>query len=115
MSRKADTSEAPRIGLARIAHSCPSRTRLSFPDLKGRPAELAALCDRALKLKGVRQVEGRPLTGSLILTHDGSPEDIVRSARKAAVFDAEDAPECAAEEHQIHADARAWQVWIDRT
>jgi hypothetical protein len=112
LSRKADANEATRIWLAHIAHSCPSRTRLSFPDLKGKPAELTELCDKAMKLKGVRQVEGRPLTGSLILTHDGSPEDLVRSARRAAVFDVKDA---APEEHQIHADARAWQSWIDRT
>jgi len=111
LSRKADTNEATRIWLAHIAHSCASRTRLSFPDLKGKPAELTALCDGAMKLKGVRQVEARPLTGSLIVTHDGSLEDLVRLAKKAALFDVS----VASEEHQVHADARAWQAWIDQT
>ena len=116
LSRKAATNDDDGSPLweAYIAHSCQSRTRLSIPDLKGRPLELTALCDKTMKLKGVRQVDGRPLTGSLVVSHDGPPEDVARAARKAGIFDVKDAAK-AANEHEVHADARAWKETIDRT
>lgn len=110
LSRKADTNDGSPVWVAQIAHSCPSRTRLSFADLKGRPAQLIGLCDRVVKLKGVRQADARAVTGSLIVTHDGSSDDLVLAAKKAGVFDVQDHIE-----HQFHADADAWQEWIDRT
>ena len=110
LSRKADISEIAVPWDAHIGHSCRSRTRLSFPYLRGKTQEFTALCDGALKLKGVRQVEGRPLTGSLIVTHDGSADDLAHAARKAGLFNVK----AVAQEHKFHDDARQWKETVDR-
>jgi len=65
-----------------------------------------------MKLKGVRQVDGRPLTGSLIVIHDGSADDLAHAARKAGLFDVKPT---AAVEHEVHHDAQAWKETVDRT
>lgn len=101
----------PALRDAYLGHSCRARTRLSFPDLKGKTHELTALCDGTLKLEGVRQVEGRPLTGSLIVTHDGSMDDLAHAARKSGLFNVR----TATEEHNLHDDAHHWKETIDRT
>jgi hypothetical protein len=108
-AREARSGKAGSLPAARIAHACPSRTRLSFPDLKGKADPLKDLCDAAVKLAGVKQVEARPRTGSLIVTHDGSTEGLVASAELAGLFYLEEA----AEEYAPSFEARAWKTSID--
>jgi hypothetical protein len=47
---------------------------------------LRNLADAVAKLSGVRQVEARPATGSLIVTHDGSAKDLIEAAKLAGLF-----------------------------
>jgi hypothetical protein len=110
LSRKAAKPEARAAWDAYIAHSCRSRTRLTLPDLKGRTPELTQLCESALQLAGVHQVEGRPLTGSLIVTHDGTADEFARAARKAGLLHVKGD----GDRHELHADARALKDSIDR-
>jgi hypothetical protein len=111
--RESEESAAEEaLPLGHIAHASSSRLRLSFPDLKGQYDSLEALCAAARRLDGVHSAEGRPLTGSVIIAHDGSPEDLVHAARKARVFDVQDVPE---EQPGPVADAMAWKDWADRS
>lgn len=98
---------------AHIAHASPARTRLSFPDLKGQPEALEAVCAAARKLAGVHEADGRPLTGSVIITHDGSAEDLARAARKARAFEVREMPQPPA--IAPGAEVLAWKDWADQS
>lgn len=74
----------PPVGL--VAHACAGRTRLSFAAHKGDAATLTALCDGVVGLPGVHGVEGRPTTGSLIVSHEGTAERLIEAAAAARVF-----------------------------
>jgi hypothetical protein len=74
------------LPVARVAHACTGRTRLSFPDRKEQRAFFEQICDGTLHLPGVRQVEGRPATGSLIVTHDGTADALLEAARARGLF-----------------------------
>ena len=92
-----------------IAHSCAFRTRLSLPELKGKDGPLTALCDAVLELDGVRQVEARLLTGSLIIQHDGAAGELVRQIEKAGLLRIRSE----AWEHGPAVEAQAWKDQID--
>jgi hypothetical protein len=83
---------------------------LSFPDLKGQDERLAALCAAVHVLEGVNDAEARTLTGSVIVTHDSSTEDLVRTARDARLFETGDAPR----PPELLAEAMAWKAWADQ-
>jgi hypothetical protein len=74
------------VPVARLAHACTGRTRLSFPGRKEQRSFFEQICDGTLRLPGVRQVEGRPATGSLIVTHDGTAEALLEAARASGIF-----------------------------
>ena len=77
-ARRQKPSEA-----AELAHKCVGRTRLVLRDRKGERAFFEQLCDDVLALPGVTEVEGRTLTGSLIITHpDMGGADVIAAARK---------------------------------
>jgi hypothetical protein len=62
------------------------------------------------KLAGVRQVEARPATGSLIVTHEGSGEDLIDAARLAGLFLVEEL----AESYAPSLEAVAWKERLDQ-
>jgi hypothetical protein len=87
---------------------------LSFPDLKGQDQLIEALCAGLRQLQGVHMVDGRPLTGSVIITHEGDADDFVHVARKARLFEIEEAP-TAMQPPRPLADALAWRDWADQS
>jgi hypothetical protein len=99
------------LALGHVAHASPARTRLSFPDLKGQEDALGALCAALRALAGVHSAEARALTGSVIIAHDGSTEDLVRAASEARVFAVRQPPE----QPGPHAEAVAWKAWLDES
>lgn len=102
------------LPLGYVAHASPSRTRLSFPDLKGRDELIDALCAGVRQVDGVYSADGRPLTGSIIITHDGSADELFHAARKARLFDVQDVPHRMRQAEPI-ADALAWKDWADQS
>lgn len=78
--------------------------------MKGRQAPLIALSEAISNLEGVQSVEVRPLTGSLIVNHDGAAADLM-----SAIADSQLLEICEiSDEHEPSAEAKAWQEWLDR-
>lgn len=69
----------------RLRHSAGGRSRLTAAHLAGDPEALVTLADRMMALPGVDSVEPRPLTGSLIVHHTGSGEELLRAAQDAGL------------------------------
>ncbi len=86
MSQRKKSGRVPEVPAGRIAHACAGRTRISFAAHKGDTATLTSLCDGVLGLPGVHLVEGRPATGSVIVSHEGTTEQLVEAAAAAHVF-----------------------------
>jgi hypothetical protein len=84
--RRNGGASARDLPVALVAHACTGRTRLSFPDRKEQRSFFEQICDATLRLPGVRQVEGRPATGSLIVAHDGTTEALLEAAHESGVF-----------------------------
>ncbi len=61
------TSPIPLV----VAHSMPGRTRLRLAGSGTDIIALAVAATRLRKAKGVRSVEPRPVTGSLVVLHEG--------------------------------------------
>lgn len=99
------------IPVCHVAHATPSRTRLSFPNLKGRDGALGEICAALCSLPGVAGAEGRPLTGSVIVAHDGSAEHLLAAGTAAGLFDVR-APDPGPDPL---AEAAAWKDWADST
>ena len=74
--------------VAELAHMCSGRTRLVVRERKGERAFFEQLCDDVLALEGITEVEGRTLTGSLIITH---PEiegvDVITAVEAAGLLE----------------------------
>jgi hypothetical protein len=63
------------------------------------------------ELPGVHGVEARPLTGSVIIAHDGSTEGLIHAAGDARVFEVREPPP----QPGPVAEALAWKDWADRS
>jgi hypothetical protein len=92
-----------------MAHNCASRVRLSFSGKKGDKPFFEALCDEVVKLPGVIEAEGRVLTGSLVIKHEGSCEELLHAARFAGVFDVHEEPPAP----EPGAEFEAWRQILD--
>lgn len=68
-----------------LLHTAGRRTRLRAEGLAGNADALVALADRIASLPGVTSVEPRPLTGSLIVHHDGPAERLIEAATTAGL------------------------------
>jgi hypothetical protein len=60
--------------MIQLEHELPRRLRFSVPHLKGDRRGAAELSARVRALGGVAEADLIPLTGSLIVRHDGLPE-----------------------------------------
>lgn len=109
MSRRKKGDNGGSVPTGILAHSCASRMRLSFPDKKGDRKFFEALCDQVVQLPGVKEAEGRVLTGSLIVSHDDSSEALVNAARYAGIFDTHEEPPAPAPGGEFE----AWKKWAD--
>ena len=76
------------VVVAELAHTCPGRKRLVVRERKGERAFFEELCDDVLALEGITEVEGRTLTGSLIITHPDIQEaDVIAAIESAGVLE----------------------------
>lgn len=74
---------------AYISHRAPPRTRFKIPAKRGDAAYFDALADSLLKLSAVARVESNPLTASVLLFHDSTPEAIAEYAAEQDLFQLE--------------------------
>jgi hypothetical protein len=77
---------AKDIPAAEVLHSIDGRTRLRVPSRAGEVPFFSALADTLAALDGVMSVRARPLTGSVLVTHDGAFADIAARAEAANLF-----------------------------
>ena len=72
-----------------IAHHLPDRTRLRTPVLRKDPAACERLADVLAAIPGVREVNIRPYTGSVLVDHDDKLAigTLVATAREALAID----------------------------
>ena len=68
--------------LARVVHSVPGRARLRVPGAKGDARTLEALQTALEDAPSVSDVRVNPLTGSLLVVHDGPIGDILRQVEQ---------------------------------
>ncbi len=96
--------------VAELAHMCSGRTRLVVRERKGERAFFEQLCDAVLALEGITEVEGRTLTGSLIITHpDIEGVDVITAVEAAGLLEVlpETPPRDPADEFG------AWKNWLE--
>jgi hypothetical protein len=58
----------------RVIHAIPGRLRLKVVEVKGNPALAGAIEDRLGAVRGIRQVETNPVTGSVLVVY--APEEV---------------------------------------
>jgi len=75
-----------RPPLAAVAHRRVGRVRLQFPDQRNHGAFFRTLAGRLSLLPAVKQVDARPLTGSVIVYHRGSWPAFAESVERAGLF-----------------------------
>lgn len=56
-------------------HHVPGRLRIHMPSVKGNASHAQAVENRLSRLEGVSHVEGRPLTGSVVIHYDAATVD----------------------------------------
>ncbi|WP_223637961.1 HMA2 domain-containing protein [Corallococcus sp. EGB] len=61
-----------------VIHASPGRTRLRLPWLRHDAKQAASLADALLQLKGMKEVQVRPFTGSVLCLHDPRDPDVER-------------------------------------
>lgn len=74
---------------ATIEHVTPGRIRLRFSGQKGNTAFFEQLVAFVSQHPAVEEVRANPLTGSLLVRHTGSLEDLAQSAVRMGVISAE--------------------------
>jgi len=72
--------------MIQLEHELPRRLRFSVPQLRGDRRAAAAFSARVRALGGVVEADLIPLTGSLIVRHDGMPETRERILRNLEEF-----------------------------
>lgn len=83
---------AEALPQAEIVHTLPGRTRLRIAARRGQGTFFAAVATGLLSLPGVSQVNIRPLTGSILIEHGQTLEEICEGAEKSRLFVLADAP-----------------------
>jgi len=68
-----------------VAHVMPGRVRLKVDKVKGNPAFAKKAQDRLAKVPGIKQVEAKPLTGSVLIYYDAAA--LLASGALAALTD----------------------------
>lgn len=85
------------LPIAEIAHAMPGRARLRFPDRLGDSAFFASVSSGLLTLPGVSKVAARPFTGSVLIEHGDTLENVSGAARDAGLFAVGKAPHASTE------------------
>jgi hypothetical protein len=80
------------LPVATVAHSMEGRTRLRLSQMRGDEVFFANVAKRLAALDGVSRAEPAPLTGGLLIFHDGSLADIGAAAATAGLFRIDESP-----------------------
>ncbi len=70
-----------------LVHDSPGRARLRVSDKVGDRAWFEAAVRALAQCPGVRRVSGSPLTGSLLILHEGEFSSVTRFARSESIFE----------------------------
>ncbi|NBD07957.1 HMA2 domain-containing protein [Corallococcus silvisoli] len=73
-----------------LIHTSPGRTRLRLPWLRHDAKEATALADELLRVEGIREVQVRPYTGSVLCIHapqELGVEDLLEEVRRCTGVD----------------------------
>jgi copper chaperone CopZ len=73
--------------LARMVHSIPGRTRLRADGIKGDVQALEAVQTALEDTKGVQNVQVNVLTGSILVEHDASIEELLQQLQERDVLE----------------------------
>jgi copper chaperone CopZ len=73
--------------LARMVHSIPGRTRLRADSIKGDVRALEAVQTALEEAKGVQNVQVNVLTGSILVEHDASIEELLQQLHDRDVLE----------------------------
>jgi hypothetical protein len=71
---------------AELVHAMPGRSRLRIPARRGDSVFFASLATGLSTLQGVKKVEVRPLTGSIVIHHDVPLEGLAKAAEEVRLF-----------------------------
>ena len=74
------------LPIAVIVHAMPGRARLRIAERRGDAVFFASLATGLSNIPGVRKVEVRPLTGSILIQHGPPLERISTAAQEARLF-----------------------------
>jgi hypothetical protein len=74
------------LPLARIVHTIPGRARLRIDSRRGDGAFFAALATGLSIIPGVSRADVRPLTGSVLIEHNGPLERVIAAAAQKGLF-----------------------------
>ena len=99
------------IAVAHIVHSLPGRTRLKLPNRRGEPDYFTRLSECLSQCAGVVRVQANLRTGSLLLEHTVSLEQIAAFAQTHQLFTLAP-PESLQQE--ITASTQASLRWLNR-
>jgi Heavy metal associated domain 2 len=78
--------------LTRVVHSIPGRTRLRTADIKGDADALSALQTGLEDTAGVHSVSVNVRTGSILVEHDASIDEVLRAAEERGYLRVDGAP-----------------------
>jgi hypothetical protein len=80
------------LPLAEIVHAIPGRARLRISGRRGDSVFFAAVATGLSTISGVRKVDIRPLTGSILIEHTQPLTQLGTAAQEARLFLLENAP-----------------------
>jgi hypothetical protein len=72
---------------AELVHSLPGRLRVRIPERRNRREYFARVRDRLAKMEGVESVETNWATGSVLLLHNSTSEQVARFAQEQGLFE----------------------------
>ena len=94
------------LPLAQLAHVMPGRARLRIADRRGDDAYFALVSKALSSIAGVRAVEVAPMTGSVLIQHNGPLARIGVAARDAQLFIVAEAPPTPRETTELSLDPK---------
>jgi hypothetical protein len=80
------------LPIAQVEHALPGRMRLRIPGRRGDPSFFTALAQRLQEAALLRKVQTNWRTGSVLLLHEGTAEDLVALAKDLQLFAIPPAP-----------------------
>ncbi len=77
---------------AEVVHQMPGRLRVRIPERRNNREYFAKVREQLANLEGVRTVETNWASGSVLLLHNSTPEELTRAASERQLFDVQGEP-----------------------